>query len=462
MPRIRTTKSLAQRIDLQYFTRLSGFGRWVLWLSIGLPFLAAGWLLYATFFHKEDIYTKGPLSAAHAVLTSNCSVCHLRPASYGATVPDKACLTCHDAPPHNARQTFTPGCSSCHVEHEGRIRLVEVSDSGCTQCHSHLKTNDGQRTVDPAVAGFDKKHPEFGAERPGQSDPGTINFNHYAHLQPTVRGPRGTVQLVCDDCHRPTNTADSWPYSVATVQPASQQPVPVGVADAQQRKRRSVKPGAGAYMATIKYVNQCAACHVLQFDRIIREPAPHDKPEIVHAFIVDKYTDYIRAQPEALRLPVLAIDDGMPPGLTLTALRPTGPDQMVFASSPAEWVERRTAEAERLLWNKNCKICHMSTEHPGPGLPQSVKAIVPARWLPRAEFDHEAHLMLTCVACHASIPNSRKTSDINLPGIALCRKCHKQAGAARQAAEGRCFECHSYHDWRKERRVKGIMDISEP
>lgn len=462
MPRIRTTKSLAKRIDLQYFTRLSGFRRWVLWVSIGLSGLAAVWLAYTTVFHKPDIYTKGPLSSAHAVLTSNCSVCHMRPAGYRAGVPDKACLSCHDAPPHNVRQTSTPVCSSCHIEHDGRMRLAETSDSGCTQCHSNLKTKDGQHNVEAAIGGFDKKHPEFAAVRPGQSDPGTINLNHYVHLQPTVRGPRGTVQMVCGDCHRPTNTMEPWPYSVATVQPASQQPVLVGVADTQQRKRRSVKAGAGAYMAAIKYVNQCAGCHVLQFDRIIREPAPHDKPEIVHAFIVNKYTGYIRANPEALRTPVLAIDDGMPPGLTLTALRPTGPDQMALARTPDDWVQQRTAEAERLLWNKNCKICHSSTDHPGPGLPQSVKAVIPARWLPRAEFDHEAHLMLTCVSCHAGIPNSRKTSDINLPGIALCRQCHKEAGAARASAEGRCFECHSYHDWRKERSVNGIMEISQP
>jgi hypothetical protein len=32
----------------------------------------------------------------------------------------------------------------------------------------------------------------------------------------------------------------------------------------------------------------------------------------------------------------------------------------------------------------------------------------------------------------------------------------------RLAAEGRCFECHSYHDWRKERRVSGVMDIAQP
>ncbi len=462
MPRVRTTKSLAKRIDLQYFTRRDAFRRWRLWLSLGIPVVAAGWIIYATVSRNQNLYTKGPLSSAHAVLTTNCNLCHVRAASYRAPVPDKACLSCHDAPPHNPRQTFTPACSSCHVEHIGKGRIAETSDSACTQCHSDLKTTDGQHSVDSRVAGFDKKHPEFAVLRADRSDPGTINLNHNLHLQPTVRGPRGAVQLVCEDCHRPTNSQDAWPYSVAVVQPASQQPIVVGVADSQQQKRRSVKAGAGAYMASIRYVNQCAACHVLQFDRIIPEPAPHDKPEIVHAFIVKKYTDYIATHPDARRLPVLAIDDGMSSGLTQSILRPTGNDSVMLASSPSDWVQQRTAEAERLLWNKNCKICHISTEHPGSGLPESVKAVIPGRWLPRAEFDHAAHLMLTCEACHASIRNSRKTSDTNLPSIGLCRQCHKQAGASKLAAEGRCFECHSYHDWRKERRVNGIMDITRP
>lgn len=462
MPRVRTTKSLAKRIDLQYFTRRDTFRKWRFWLSLGIPALAVSWLVYARISHNPNVYTKGPLSSAHAVLTTNCSLCHVRNANFRATVPDKACLGCHDAPAHNQRQTFTPNCSSCHVEHVGNMLLAETADSGCTQCHGNLRTNDGQHFVDPHVSGFDRNHPEFAPLRPGQSDPGTINLNHFVHLQPTVRGPRGAVQLVCDDCHRPLNTPGPWPYSVAEVQPASQQPVAVGVAVTQQRKRRSIEAGAGAYMTAIRYVNQCAACHVLQFDRLVPEPAPHDKPEIVHAFITKKYTDYIAQHPEAIGLPVLEIDDSVPPNATASILRPAGTEPLTPPRSPADWVQQRTAQAERLLWNKNCKLCHASTQHEGTGLPQSVKAIIPARWFPHAEFDHEAHRMLTCVACHAGIPNSRKTSDTNLPGIALCRQCHQQGGASKLAAEGRCFECHSYHDWRNERRVNGIMEIAQP
>jgi hypothetical protein len=462
MPRVRTTKSLARRIDLQYFTRRTVFGKWRLWLSVGISVIAAAWISYAYVSRDQNVYTRGPLSSAHAVLTANCSVCHLRTAGFRETVPNKACLGCHDAPAHNQRQVFVPNCSSCHIEHVGNVRLAETSDAACTQCHADLRSNTGALLVAAHVGGFERDHPEFLPLRPGQRDPGTINLNHFVHLQATLRGPRGPVQMTCDDCHRPLNTNDPWPYSVAEVQPASQQPVQAGAADTQQRKRRTVEAGGGAYMTVIKYVNQCAACHVLQFDRLIPQPAPHDKPEIVHTFITQQYTAYVQQHPEAVRMPVFAIDDGVPTDLTESALRPTRTETVTRTLSPAEWVQQRTEEAERLLWNKNCKICHASTEHEGSGLPQSVKAIIPARWLPRAEFDHQAHRMLTCTACHAGIPNSRKTSDVNLPGIALCRECHKQGGRSASAAEGRCFECHSYHDWRKERRINGIMEIAQP
>ena len=68
--------------------------------------------------------------------------------------------------------------------------------------------------------------------------------------------------------------------------------------------------------------------------------------------------------------------------------------------------------------------------------------------------------MMTCVSCHSGIPQSRQTGDVNLPGIATCRKCHQAAGATAHAAEGRCFECHSYHDWRQEQRIQGKYDLA--
>ena len=469
MPRVRTAKSVAKRIDLQYFAKLHPFRRWKLWLSIWVPLLALVWIFHANLFGRQSVYSSGPVSSAHAVFGDRCSLCHLRTASFRAPVTDGTCLACHDAPAHNQRQTFIPACSSCHVEHRGAVRLAPTADNGCAQCHGNLKSNDGVLRFDPHVSGFDRSHPEFAAVRSGR-DPGTINLSHYVHLQPTLRGPAGAVQMKCDDCHRPLNVDESWPYSVAVVQPASQQPVNVGPQETQERKRRSVEIGPGAYMTQIRYVNQCAACHVLQFDPLIAVPAPHSKPDLVHAFIVQKLTEYVAENPSVLKTDpgsALSYDEEGPRNF----LRPLGestdqrnlplPQGNGSPQSATEWIQRRTAQAEKLLWSKNCHLCHESTEGGGEGLPTSVTAVIPTRWFPHAEFDHEKHRMMSCIACHNRIPQSRLTADINVPGIELCRDCHKQGGQAVSAAQGGCFECHSYHNWRNEKRTQGKFDLTQ-
>ncbi|MGA9505456.1 MAG: hypothetical protein WBV31_13545, partial [Terriglobales bacterium] len=163
MPRIRTAKSVAKRIDLQYFARLHPFRRWKLWLSIGLPVLALGWILAVNAVGHQKVYSPGPVSEAHAVFGDRCGLCHLSTGSFRAPVVDAACQACHQAPAHNQRQTFTPACSSCHVEHRGTIRLAATADNACAQCHADLKSNDGTQRFDGHVSGFDRHHPEFSA-----------------------------------------------------------------------------------------------------------------------------------------------------------------------------------------------------------------------------------------------------------------------------------------------------------
>lgn len=460
MPRIRNAKLLAKRIDLQYFTHPHGFRRARFVLSIALPLIAAAWLLGERAIGNTKVYTSGPISAAHAVLGKQCAVCHVRQGDFRAHVPDTACLKCHDAPVHNVKQTFTPSCSSCHLEHQGRIKLAATANAGCTQCHNNLQTTDGKTELISHIGGFDHDHPQFAVLRQNGKDPGTLKLNHFVHLQPTLRGPAGAVQMQCDDCHRFAVT-QNWPYSVATVQPATQQPVIVTPALNQQRKRREVEVGANAYGIPIRYVNQCAACHLLQFDTLITEPAPHDKPEIVRAFIRQKLTAYVAANPNVVTMP---IDAGLP-GNDIeprrNILRPEEPARPITPTrvTPQEWVDQRTATAERLLWSKNCRLCHAVTEGEEGALPTKVTAIIPTRWMPRAEFDHQPHRMVTCTACHSTIPQSRLTSDVNLAGIELCRDCHAEGGLKAGNAEGRCFECHSYHDWRKEKLTKGSFDV---
>ena len=437
--RTRTTKKLAKRIDMQYFAHPHPFRRWRFWLSAAIPLLALGWFITQRAQGGQKVYSSGPLSHAHAVFTQQCALCHVKQAgAFSAQVTDKACLTCHDAPVHHVNQTFTPQCSACHVEHKGAALLQATSDAACAQCHAHLATRDGQPHYVTSISTFDKRHPEVAALRSTARDPGGVRLNHYLHLQPNLMGPNNTrVQMGCDDCHR-TSAADSWPYAAAG-------PQPVTATDKGSGRLQGER-----YLVPPSFARNCGACHTLQFDkRFDNEQVPHDKPEIVHEFLVKKFAEYISAHPGAVH----EVD---PPNRQI----PERVRVPRVARNASEWVQFRVDDAEWLLYAKTCKQCHLLTTTDSP-LPLVAKSNIAARWLTHAEFDHHGHRMMSCTACHARTTESRETSDVLLPSIETCERCHQPRGSEKEAAEGRCFECHQYHDSTKAKPTKGVFTIQQ-
>jgi hypothetical protein len=276
-----------------------------------------------------------------------------------------------------------------------------------------LKTTGGTLKFASNIRGFDSSHPEFAPLRPGATDPGTIKFNHIVHLQEDLRGPHGRVQLQCGDCHQPPQGGLDRPY-----------------------------------MEPVTYEKHCASCHPLQFDRRISEPAPHKEPKVVYDFVFAKMTEYIAAHPSEIPL----VDE---PDQRLRNPPPPHPP----ARNAAEWVEQRMTDAQLLLWRKSCQECHsLSYPDGSDALPVVAKAAITTRWLPHANFDHQAHQMVRCASCHAKASLSRETSDVLIPGIQTCQQCHR---AGRDAAEARCFECHTYHDWSKEKPVAGKYTVKQ-
>lgn len=417
--RTRTAKKLAQRIDLHYFKRAHPLRRWRTILSIAAPAVALLWLGGMAAAGSRAPYSSGPVSSAHAFAEMKCEVCHVRDVSFRAHVGDKACVTCHDAPVHASNQTTPPDCASCHREHQGRVRLAATSDEFCVRCHADLKTTHGEPKIVRNAGVFPGDHPEFAASRAGASDPGRLKFNHQVHAKEGIPGPKGPETLECATCHKP---------EIARVA-AKRKPAPSGL------------------MAPVNYEQQCARCHPLFFDEWIDAPAPHEKPEVVRAFVQQALRDHITKNPGDMTKP-----DGPSRRIPLNFPRPPEPP----ARTPAEWVERRTVRAERLLWEKSCRECH------DPGAPaQGQLPVIPpvnlkAAWMPNATFSHAPHLMLECIACHAA-DRSRATADVLMPQMATCATCHAPA----KGAESRCFECHAYHDWSKGQAVKPHFKLSD-
>jgi len=439
--RTRTTKKLAQRINLNYFKELHGIPRWRRILSAILGGLGLIWLVWAVASGNPKPFNAGPVAHSHSMFGQKCSACHVSTASYSQAVTDKACLACHDGPIHHAEQTFVPACADCHVEHKGVYKMASTSDAACTQCHADLgaKDKNSPPKFEAKISGFDKSHPEFLMLRSGHTDPGTIKFNHQVHMDPKkgIRGPHGQVQLKCVDCHRPPGANEAWPYGTAEIVQASMTSGPV------------LSPGlpSRAYMAPVNYQEHCSGCHTLQFDKRFQDSVPHKEPKVVYDFVVKKLTEYIAQHPDQVHV----VDE---PDKRIPS-RPTPP----IPRNAQEWVAYKLSDAQLLLWRKACKECHsLSYPQGDEKLPEVAKAQITTRWLPHASFDHEAHQMVSCESCHTKTMNSKETSDVLVPGVQVCQECHRSGS---NAAEARCFECHTYHDWGKEKHVNGTFTVKQ-
>jgi hypothetical protein len=475
--RTRTTKKLAQRIDLNYFKRPTPLKRAKFWLSVLLPLLALVWSGERTIFKDSRVYSSGRLSEPHAVLEKECAACHLQQAgAFSAKAADNACLSCHDGPIHHANQTRSLECSTCHSEHRGRVNLRAASNQSCAECHADLKASGGPMHFAPRIHSFEDGHPEFSALRNGGRDPGTIKLNHAIHMKPIRRGPNGPiVDLACGDCHRPAVVSATWGYADARAVSYTPTYARGVLENPSAEESPSLKPSKAMsgreLMAPVKFATACAGCHSLAFDKRFEEGVPHDTPEVVDTFLRRKFAAYIAAHSNELR-------EMESPDRDLTGKMLPPKNRVV---TPAQWVAQQVAIAEELLWHKTCAQCHTLTMTPlpdtgiarweaassqstGRGLngqaenvvmdsgarPAVAQAKIITRWMPHARFDHSAHTGFTCVSCHAKALTSTETSDVLIPGIATCQECHAPGA---EHVESRCFECHTYHDWSKRKEV---------
>jgi hypothetical protein len=470
--RTRTTKKLAQRIDLNYFKRPTPLKRAKFWLSLLLPLLALVWISWRGFSGDHRVYSSGRMSEAHAILEKGCVTCHVQQAgTFSAKAADNACLACHDGPTHHASQTKSLECSTCHSEHRGRVNIKATGNQSCAECHVDLKAASGALRFAAHIRSFEDGHPQFAALREGAHDPGTIKLNHAIHMKPIRRGPTGPiVNLECGNCHRTTSADVDLTYADPKYRAAS-----VSYKESEEFLPAHAEtltpphPMSGReLMAPVKFANACAFCHLLTFDKRFDEGVPHDKPEIVHAFLVKQFREYIAAHPLEVRVM-------REPNRDLTG-KPLPPEVRVL--TPAEWVVERTAESEDLLARKTCKQCHtlvpvekgsqrkieISSAQPGAAgissvpteLPNVASAKITLQWMPHAKFDHSAHTGFTCVSCHEKALTSTESSDVLLPGIATCQTCHAPGP---DHAESRCFECHTYHDWSKRKEVRPTFTL---
>lgn len=382
MARTRSTKSLSQRIDREYFKRIYPITRWRRLLSISFVILGLAFV----FGYSEPAFNAGPLSKGHHLLEGNCSTCHSGSALWGRKVEETACLTCHDGPAHKEQQTFTPGCLTCHVEHSGaQILASTIRDASCTQCHANLQSKNAKIKVAANVTDF-ASHPDFAALK--SQDPGTIRFGHQVHMKPDLRGPNGPTQLKCSTCHQ---------------------------------------AGRNGQMSVANFKDHCESCHQLEFNRRVVKVLPHDKAEVALAFARQALTEYIAQHPADVNLVEPALDPRIMAG------RP-GP-----AGSAAEWIRRGMEDTEMLMWRKTCVECHRVGDNH-----EIAKAETPTVWFKGAKFDHNPHGVVACTECHSKALESKATSDVMLPSVATCQQCHRSSNPSAGANCTECHVYHDW------------------
>lgn len=400
MARIRNTKKLGQRVDRTYLRKLYPIPQWRRILTLVFVISGIAWLGIYAIARNQTPYTAGNLTPSHGFLGKQCAVCHGASAGIGKKVADQQCSGCHDGPVHQASQTFTPACISCHVEHRGTMQLAGANDAGCAACHSDLKTKSGKLTVAANISSF-RSHPNFAAVK-AHEDPVGLRFNHEKHV--------GELSQKCSDCH-----------------------VPADVAQGLAKPDPHAHVSSRALMSMPTYAATCAPCHALTVDDKISEAAPHEKPEVVHKFVEEQLTKYIAAHPGDLGA------EGSP-------------------RSAGAWVQARVVADEKKLVEETCARCHTLQGGANLATATVVPTHVITRVFTKASFDHAAHQGLTCASCHANAATSKVSSDILLPGIAVCQQCHA-SGSTKAGAN--CSVCHVYHDWSKEKPVDGKFGIQQ-
>jgi hypothetical protein len=462
-----SAKNLAGDLELDYFRRPRRLTRYLRLLTWASSLVCLAVVAYVLLPGHQRVVQAGPLSAAHAMFNDDCARCHQEPFRTATriwqgdmgvhSVPDTACTVCHPGahhrPPRDGHAAITAEkCASCHKEHRGRTLLAHVPDGHCVHCHADPTTVWPGSNLEK-VSDF-AHHPEFLLLRDKATDPGTIHFNHQAHLNlpREVRGIDAVLRRLqeqqCGFCHEPDS--------------------------------------AGRYMKPVRYEKHCQECHALTVHLVgeslageevrafARQPALHpgrkQSAEVVRADLRNRFLHFAQENPK--RIPAwplaakLVADLASPLPANAASLAPLAKPAPV-APAPAMpvrgipgsrrappvtpeqlgWVDFQLWHAERTLFDgaDGCRRCHTETSVPFSrphGLPEYEQPTMKDRWYKKSRFDHHRHRMLNCLECHTQAAASTTEKTVMLPGVATCQRCHNSSAGVRSD----CIECHVFHE----------------
>lgn len=373
-------------------------------------------------------WSVGPLATGHSALEKDCHSCHKVPFQ---AVRNQECNECHKAIGGHggavigASTSKSVGgsnvfkdstCSGCHTDHRGPHGNVLRDEALCADCHGKVGDEIGALRL-AKVTDF-KRHPLFRplqlsadgstlarvplSDKPVAESPSNLRFPHDTHLSDKgIRSPEGRTQLQCASCH-----------------------------EAQDR---------GANFAPVTMEKHCASCHSLEFEpAVTSRQLPHAKPEEVVRTLNDFYSGVVLnniatdVRPPSDLLRIL-------PGKVLTG------GERINALQAAQ--RRATFIAKEAIEQRVCITCHEIDRHTSPN--KSVTwAIAPIgiqhSWYPLARFSHSKHQTSACTECH-SAKTSKSATDLLIPNVSTCQKCHASAAGEVGKVTTTCASCHGFH-----------------
>lgn len=362
-------------------------------------------------------WESGNLTGPHRFLSRSCASCHEKPF---ADVANAACLSCHnqaehhvDPEDHHLPAVQQGECTVCHQEHRSERELVIRDDRFCVDCHTEIKSVTEDTELVDVPAGI-MDHPPFKATVVVDASSGkrvrealmkgskiieksNLRFPHHVHVAKQgikVPGTERVKKLVCADCHTPDT--------------------------------------GGLTMQPIDMESHCVSCHKLDFDASAEgRSLPHAKPRAVHALIYDYYLAQEAAKAR----------DRLEYGTSKAD--PTGKDTELHRAL-ARAKERQEGIVE-FVFKSVCGYCHESTKLPDDSdIKWTVEPVnLSSHWFPKAKFDHLSHRTVDCGTCHAA-KTSTKSSDILLPKLEVCLKCHGPADELTRVPTT-CVTCHDFH-----------------
>jgi hypothetical protein len=375
---------------------------------------------------SDGLWISGPLVRGHQVekIGANCNVCHRGAFEPVQNISCKDChgtIAAHSSADNDLVRTLAgERCAYCHEEHNTPSTLVRLDQGFCSDCHEGLKEQLQGKGGIENVTDFEDGHPEFrlalqvletvdGKEQwrtqrirmGGEpiAEKSNLKFSHKKHLaKKGVRSPKGRRVMKCADCHVPDEL--------------------------------------GLRIQPIDMKAHCEECHVLNFEPCDAQArVPHASPDVV-MYTIEGY--YRRSGPKTCAAPASnpLIDDlSLLPNAEIESPLPEARD-----------AAGAVRNAERLLFERStCVICHevKRVQRSGPTDWTVRPTRVTEVWMPESVFPHSAHTSAKCTDCH-NIELSDKSSEVAMPDLKSCRKCHGGEDTRKKLASP-CVKCHVFH-----------------